>query len=72
MSTSVTVTPAAASKLVWADEPPSSVIHNYPFGAALDLEDQYGNLETNLNETVSIALDNDPMAPVWAGPRSPI
>ncbi len=59
-STSVTVTPAAASKLVWASEPPPSVIHNYPFGAALDLEDQYGNLETNLTETVSIALDNDP------------
>ncbi len=60
LSTSVTVTPAAASKLVWASEPPSSVIHNYPFGAALNLEDQYGNLETNLTETVSIALDNDP------------
>ncbi len=60
MSTSITVNPATASQLVWAAEPPTSVVHNFPFGAALALEDQYGNLETGSNESVSVALDNNP------------
>ena len=59
-STSIVVTPAAPSQLVWESEPPTSVVHNFPFGVALDLEDQYGNLETNTIGTVSIALVNNP------------
>jgi subtilisin-like proprotein convertase family protein len=59
-STSILVTPAAPSQLVWDSEPPGQVIHNFPFGAALDLRDKYGNLETNVQGTVTIALDNNP------------
>jgi subtilisin-like proprotein convertase family protein len=59
-STSVVVTPAAPAQLLWQAEPPTSIVHNYPFGAALEVEDQYGNLETSLDETVSIALDHNP------------
>ena len=60
-STSVVVTPAAPAKLV-VGRPSlrTSVVHNFPFGAALALEDQYGNLETGSNESVSVALDNNP------------
>ncbi len=62
MSTSIVVSPAAPFQLVWANggEPPSQVVHNFPFGAALDLEDKYGNLETGVIGTVSIALDQNP------------
>ena len=61
-STSIVVSAAAPSQLVWTSpgQPPPSVIHNYPFGAALDLEDQYGNLETGSDDFVSIVLDNNP------------
>src|SRR4029077_7600447 len=59
-STSIVVTPAAPFQLVWDTEPPAQVIHNFPFGAALDLKDKYGNLETNVIGNVTIALDNNP------------
>ena len=59
-STSILVTPAAPFQLVWDAEPPTQVVHNFPFGAALDLKDQYGNLETNVIGTVTIALGNNP------------
>ncbi len=59
-STSIVVSPAAPSQLVWTGQPPPSVIHNYPFGAALDLEDEYGNLETGSDDFVSIVLDHNP------------
>ena len=62
MSTSIVVSPAAPFQLVWASggEPPAQVVHNFPFGAALDLEDKFGNLETGVIGTVSIALDANP------------
>jgi subtilisin-like proprotein convertase family protein len=61
-SSSITVNPAAPFQFVWAagGEPPASVVHNFTFGAALDLEDQFGNLETNLLATATIMLDNNP------------
>ena len=56
-STSITITPAAPAQLVWATEPPSSGTEGFAFGAALDVVDQYGNLETGYTQNVSVALD---------------
>ena len=53
-------TPGTPFSLVWDTEPPDQIIHNFPFGAALDLKDFYGNLVTNANGTVTVALDNNP------------
>jgi subtilisin-like proprotein convertase family protein len=57
LSTSITIDPAAASQLVWVTQPPSEINEGVPFGATLDLEDQYGNLETAFNQNVSVALE---------------
>ena len=65
ISTSIVVTPAAPNLLVWTTQPveppspPGTVVHNFPFGAALAVEDQYHNIEKNLIATVSVALLND-------------
>ena len=68
----ITVTPAAASTVRVGERRASHLGRSQlPFGAALDLEDQYGNLETSLNETVSVALDNDPNGANLGGTRSP-
>jgi hypothetical protein len=73
-STSIIVLPNPTSpKLVWVDEPPASVIHGLEFGAfgvTLDLEDQYGNLETGFVGNVNLALDNNPGNATLAGVTS--
>ncbi len=57
LSTSITINPAAAAKLVWTTEPPSETTESVPFGATVDLEDQYGNVETAYNQDISVSLD---------------
>ena len=42
------VTPAAATKLVIAAQPPTSIAAGGPFGLTVDVEDAYGNLESGL------------------------
>jgi subtilisin-like proprotein convertase family protein len=64
-STSILVNPAPNTlmtpfQLVFDGPLPTEVIHNFPFGAALDLKDFFGNLVTNATGTVTIALDNNP------------
>ena len=68
-STSIVVSPASPDLLVWTTqpvEPPppllpqGTVIHNFQFGAALAIEDQYHNIEKNLIGTVSLALNPNP------------
>jgi streptogramin lyase len=59
-STAVTVVPAAPAKLVWAVEPPATVTEGIGFGATIDVEDQYGNLETGYTQPVSVALKSNP------------
>jgi large repetitive protein len=59
-STSITITPAAPAQLVWVTQPPAKVTEGFGFGAVLDLEDQYGNLETDLaSNTVSVSVSLD-------------
>ena len=45
---------------MWAIEPPSQVAHGVGFVATLDVEDQFGNVETGYDGSVTIALDNNP------------
>ncbi len=56
-SSSITVGPAAAAKIVWAAQPPSTVTVGLPFGATANVEDQFGNIESGDSQNVSIALD---------------
>jgi subtilisin-like proprotein convertase family protein len=55
-STSITINPAAAAQLVWAAQPPSKITVSNVFGATLNVADQFGNLETNYTQNVSVAL----------------
>ncbi len=60
-SSSITVTPdVQAAILAWTTEPPAQVQHLSTFGAMLAIEDQYGNLETGYNGSVTVALDSNP------------
>jgi streptogramin lyase len=59
-STDIAVNPAAPAKLVWATEPPGTLVHDLSFGGVIDVEDQYGNLETGYTQNVGIALDVNP------------
>ena len=55
-----TVTPAAASQLVITTEPPASVTVERGFGLQASIEDAYGNVVTTANDTVSVALRQQP------------
>jgi hypothetical protein len=56
----VTVTPAAASKLVITTQPPSRVTPGLGFGLAVAVEDPFGNVVTSFTGTVSLALAKNP------------
>ena len=64
LSTSVTtgtinVTAAAASQLVVITNPPTPMTAGTQFGFEVEAEDQYGNLNTSFNGTVTAALANN-------------
>ena len=56
-STSITINPAAPAQLSGRPSPRVSTTEGIAFGATLDVEDQYGNLETGDNQNVSLSLD---------------
>jgi hypothetical protein len=66
-STDIAVNPAAPAKLVWATEPPGTLVHDISLTAAIEVEDQYGNLETGYAQNVSIALDVNPTSAALGG-----
>jgi hypothetical protein len=49
-----TVTPAAASKLIFTTEPPAAATSGASFSAKVSIEDTYGNVETSLSDTLSV------------------
>ena len=51
--------PAAASKLVFSVEPPSSIAATSTFGVAVTIEDTYGNVVTTDTNTVALTLTNN-------------
>src|SRR5262249_50819889 len=59
-SSSIVVSPAAATKLVIPTQPPSSVVVNAGFGFTAAVEDAYGNVVTSASNSVSIALASNP------------
>jgi len=54
---SLTNTPAAASKLVFSVEPPSSIADTAIFGVAVTIKDTYGNVETTDMNSVALTLN---------------
>ncbi len=56
-SSQITISPAAPAQFAWTTEPPSRVTEGFAFGGALQIEDQFGNLETGDNENVTVSLD---------------
>ena len=53
---SFSVMPAAASILVFRDQPTTSVIAGMPFDVALVADDQFGNLASQFTGNISVAL----------------
>jgi hypothetical protein len=61
------VTAAAASQLVILAQPASSVTAGTPFGFVVEAEDQYGNLATSFNSSVTAALASGPSGGTLGG-----
>ena len=59
-SSTLTVTPAAATQVVITQQPPASVVVNSGFGLLASVEDAYGNVVTSATNTVKVALANNP------------
>ena len=56
----VNVTAAAPTHLVLIDPPPVPIIVGQPFSIAISAEDQFGNVATGYNGSVTISLPNEP------------
>jgi hypothetical protein len=53
------ITPAAPARLVFVDEPGSTGAGDRIGPVVVDIEDQYGNLETGFNSTVTLFLETN-------------
>ena len=60
VTSSITVTPLAASQVGITQQPPGSVTAGSSFGLQAAIEDIYGNVVTSATGTVSVALANNP------------
>ena len=69
-TSSITVTPAAASQLVITTQPPATVKVSTAFSMAATIEDPYGNVVTTASNTVSVAFANNPTGATLGGTRS--
>lgn len=63
----VDVTSSTPAQLSWASQPPPTVEDGTTFGAMVNVEDQYGNVETGYDGYVDIGLDGDPNNGVLTG-----
>jgi len=52
------ITPAAPAKLVFASQPISTAVGDSIAPIVVDVEDQYGNLETGFNSFITLLLDS--------------
>ena len=64
---SLTVTPAAASQLLVTAQPPSTFTAGSAFGLVVTAEDPFGNVDSNFNGTVAVALLNNPGSATLGG-----
>jgi hypothetical protein len=69
-SSSITVTPAAATQLVITQQPPATVKVNSPFGLVASIEDAYGNVVTTATNSVKVAFANNPTGATLGGTLS--
>jgi hypothetical protein len=70
VTSSITVTPAAASQLVITTEPPATVKLSGAFGLQASIEDAYGNTVTTASNTVSVAFAKNPTGATLGGTLS--
>jgi hypothetical protein len=64
----IAVTPAAATKLEVSIQPPTTMTSGALFGLAITALDQFGNVATEFNGNVTIALSNNPGNATLSGP----
>ncbi len=55
-STAFNITPAAASKLLFTTQPPATATSGASFGAAVTIQDAFGNVTTGNTSAVTLAL----------------
>jgi streptogramin lyase len=70
VTSAITVTPSAPAQVVVTSQPPSSVTAGSGFGLQATVEDAYGNVETSANNTVTVALANNPGGATLGGTLS--
>jgi hypothetical protein len=66
-TSAVSVTPAAAARLVVISQPPRRVGVNQTFGLSVAVEDRFGNLETGEAGSVTVALAGSPGKGILGG-----
>ncbi len=69
-TSAVTVTPAAATRVVITQQQPASVVVNTGFGLQASIEDAYGNVETSASNKVTVVLSNNPTGAKLGGTLS--
>ncbi|MGO9855019.1 MAG: beta strand repeat-containing protein [Acidimicrobiales bacterium] len=67
---SLTNTPAAATKLVFSTQPPTSTAATSTFSTTVSIEDTYGNVETGDSSTVALSLSTNPCTGTLGGTTS--
>ena len=66
----ITVTPAAASQVVIAEQPPESVTAGSTFGLQATIEDPYDNVETGDSTPLTVTLASNPPGSTLSGTLS--
>ena len=66
----ITISPAAASRLVVIAEPTARAGASVPLGLIVAVEDSFGNLETSYNGSVTAALKGGPARGTLSGTRT--
>jgi hypothetical protein len=64
---SIRVVAAVASQWVITTQPPASLTAGAPFGLVVTAEDSFGNVNTSFNNSVTLALGNNPGAAALGG-----
>ncbi len=59
----ISVSPAAAAKVVVSAQPPSAVIAGTSFAVVVEVDDQFGNVATSYGGSLGVALAADPGGP---------
>jgi hypothetical protein len=68
-STAITVSPAAASRMVFL-QAPADPAPNTPFNVQIKLLDPYGNVATNISSPITVALGTHPANALLTGPNT--